>query len=71
MTTLTTSFFSGVSLKIRYQTFRLQLSVNAAKRKVYYTTLRALEQCSARDLRDLRIASSSIHQIAREAAYGS
>ena len=71
MTTLTASFFSGLSLKARYQTFRLQLSVNAAKRKVYYTTLRELEQCSARDLRDLRIASSSIHQVAREAAYGS
>ena len=50
--------------------FRTQLAENAAKRKIYFTTLRELEQCSARDLQELRIAPSSIHQIAHEAAYG-
>jgi hypothetical protein len=46
------------------------MSENAAKRKVYFTILKELEQCSPRDLQELRIAPSSIRQIAHEAAYG-
>ena len=70
MTTLTVTLFSGPSLRARFEMFRTQLAENAAKRKIYFTTLRELEQCSARDLQELRIAPSSIHQIAHEAAYG-
>ena len=70
MTTLTAPFFSGSSLRSRFEALRAQMSENAAKRKVYHTTLKELEQCSARDLRDLGIAPSSIRQIAHEAAYG-
>jgi hypothetical protein len=46
------------------------MSENAAKRKVYFTILKELEQCSPRDLQELRITPSSIRQIAHEAAYG-
>jgi hypothetical protein len=70
MTTLTTPFFSSSSLKSRFEAFRAQMSENAAKRKVYFTILKELEQCSPRDLQELRIAPSSIRQIAHEAAYG-
>ena len=70
MTTLTAPFFSGTSLGSRFEAFRAQMSEKAAKRKIYHTTLKELEQCSARDLRDLGIAPSSIRQIAYEAAYG-
>jgi|AntRauTorckE5430_2_1112549.scaffolds.fasta_scaffold293994_1 uncharacterized protein YjiS (DUF1127 family) len=70
MTTLTATFFSGASLRSRFETFRAQLAENTAKRKVYQTTLSELEQCSTRELQDLGIAPSSIHQIAHEAAYG-
>jgi len=67
---LTSTFSSGLPLRARFEEFRSLLAKNAAKRKIYYTTLRELEQCSARDLRDLGIAPSSIQQIAHEAAYG-
>ncbi|AGI66798.1 hypothetical protein OAN307_c10930 [Octadecabacter antarcticus 307] len=70
MTTLTATFFSGTSLRSRFETFRAQLDEKVAKRKIYQTTLKELEQCSARDLQDLGIAPSSIQQIAHEAAYG-
>jgi hypothetical protein len=70
MTTLTTPFFSSSSLKSRFEAFCAQMSENAAKRKVYFTILKELEQCSPRDLQELRIAPSSIRQIAHEAAYG-
>jgi uncharacterized protein YjiS (DUF1127 family) len=70
MTVLTAPFFSGTSLRSRFEAIRTQISENAAKRKVYHTTLKELEQCSPRDLQDLGIAPSSIQQIAHEAAYG-
>jgi hypothetical protein len=70
MTTLTVPFFSGSSLRSRFEAFRAQMSENAAKRKVYFTILKELEQCSPRDLQELRITPSSIRQIAHEAAYG-
>jgi hypothetical protein len=70
MTTLTAPFLSGSSLRSRFQAVRAQMSENAAKRKVYFTILKELEQFSPRDLQELRIAPSSIRQIAHEAAYG-
>ena len=70
MTTITSSFFSGTSLRLRLGAYRTLLSEKAAKRKVYHTTLKELEQCSVRDLQDLGIAQSSIRQIAHDAAYG-
>ena len=70
MTTITSSFFSGTSLRLRLGAYSTLLSEKAAKRKVYHTTLKELEQCSVRDLQDLGIAPSSIRQIAHEAAYG-
>ncbi|AGI67667.1 hypothetical protein OAN307_c20260 [Octadecabacter antarcticus 307] len=70
MTTLTATFFTGTSLRSRFEAFRDQLAENASKRKVYLTTLSELERTSARELQDLGIAPSSIRQIAHEAAYG-
>ena len=70
MTTITAPFFSGTPLRLRLGAFRALLSEKVAKRKVYHTTLKELEQCSVRDLQDLGIAPSSIRQIAHEAAYG-
>ena len=70
MTTLTAPFFTGTSLRLRFKALRALLSEKAAKRKIYYTTLKELEQCSVRDLQDLGIAPSSIRQIAHEATYG-
>jgi len=70
MTVLTETFLTGHSLNERFAAFRAQLADNAAKRKVFRTTLSELEGLSSRDLADLGISPSMIKGIAYEAAYG-
>lgn len=70
MTVLTETFFSGTSLTERFGALRARLADNAAKRKVFRTTLSELESLSSRDLADLGISRSMIKGIAYEAAYG-
>jgi uncharacterized protein YjiS (DUF1127 family) len=54
----------------RFAELRAQWAENAAKRKVYRTTLAELESLSNRDLADLGICRSMINSLAFEAAYG-
>ncbi len=70
MTYSTHTGFAGFSLGQRFAAFRADLAENAAKRKVYRTTLAELESLSNRDLGDLGISRSAIKAIAFEAAYG-
>lgn len=70
MTYNTDTGFAGFSLGQRFAAFRADLAENAAKRKIYRTTLAELETLSSRDLADLGITRGSIKAIAFEAAYG-
>ena len=70
MTVLTETFLTGTSLTERFAAFRAHLADNAAKRKVFRTTVSELEGLSSRDLADLGISRSMIKGIAFEAAYG-
>ncbi len=60
----------GTSWGARFAEMRAQWAENAAKRKVYRTTLAELESLSNRDLADLGISRSMINSLAFEAAYG-
>lgn len=70
MTVLTETIFAGTSLTERFSAFRAQLADNAAKRKIYRTTLSELESLSSRDLADLGLSRCMLKGIAYEAAYG-
>lgn len=70
MTVQTETFFAGTTLAERFGAFRARLADNAAKRKVYRTTIAELEALSSRDLADLGITRSMIKSIAFDAAYG-
>ena len=70
MTVQTETFFAGTSVIARFSALRVQMAENAAKRKVYRTTLAELQTLTNRDLNDLGIAPGMIRQIAHEAAYG-
>lgn len=70
MSVQTETFFAGTSLMSRFHALRVQMADNAAKRKVYRTTIAELETLTSRDLHDLGIAPGMIKQIAHEAAYG-
>ena len=70
MTYNTDTGFAGFSLGQRFAAFRADMADNAAKRKIYRTTLAELETLSSRDLADLGISRSSIKSVAYEAAYG-
>ena len=70
MTVLTQTRFVEFSFLARLDALRVQLAENAAKRKIYRTTLNELQTLSPRDLTDLGIAPTMIEEIAREAAYG-
>lgn len=70
MSVQTETFFAGTTLFARFAALRAQMADNAAKRKVYRTTIAELETLSARDLNDLGIARSMIKEIAYQAAYG-
>jgi uncharacterized protein YjiS (DUF1127 family) len=70
MTVQTETFFAGSSFIARFSALRAQMADNAAKRKVYRTTLAELQTLSDRDLNDLGIARTMITEIAFQAAYG-
>ncbi|SIT75155.1 protein of unknown function [Yoonia rosea] len=70
MTVRTETFFAGTSLGERIASFRAELAVKAAKRRVYNQTLSELQSLSSRDLNDLGMSRSMIKSVAYEAAYG-
>ncbi|WP_375254889.1 DUF1127 domain-containing protein [Yoonia sp.] len=70
MTVQTATHAALPDFAARLGSLRTKIAEAAAKRKVYRTTLTELESLSPRDLADLGIARTSIHEIAYEAAYG-
>ncbi|WP_108814673.1 DUF1127 domain-containing protein [Loktanella sp. Alg231-35] len=70
MTYNTDTGFVGFSLGQRFAAFRADMAENAAKRKIYRTTVAELECLSNRDLDDMGISRSAIKAIAFDAAYG-
>ncbi len=70
MTYNTDTGFEGFSLGQRFAAFRADMAENAAKRKIYKTTLAELNSLTNRDLLDLGISRGEIPVIAHEAAYG-
>ncbi len=60
----------GTTWAARFAALRAQWAENAAKHKVYRTTVQELDSLSNRDLADLGISRSMIHSLAHEAAYG-
>ncbi len=70
MTILTDTFANAPALTTRFANLRERLAESAAKRKVYRTTLRELQNLTPRELNDLGIAPTMITKIAHEAAYG-
>jgi uncharacterized protein YjiS (DUF1127 family) len=60
----------GTTWAARFAALRAEWAENAAKRKIYRTTVEELQSLSTRDLADLGIDRSMIFSIATEAAYG-
>ncbi|MEO1640815.1 MAG: DUF1127 domain-containing protein [Pseudomonadota bacterium] len=70
MTVRTETYFAGTSIASQFGALRARWSEAAEKRRIFRTTVAELQNLNARELADLGIHPTSIHAIAREAAYG-
>lgn len=70
MTFVTETYTPHVSIRERFETFRVNMAAAAKKRQAYRQTMDELQGLTDRDLADLGIHRSMIPAVAYDAAYG-